>query len=69
MKKKDNKSPQVLAILQEIERINTLIELHKNQDLSELMLPQYQRLKIKFVSELQDLLNNSYAVQFGNQAA
>lgn len=69
MKKKDNKSPQVLAILQEIERINTLIELHKNQELSELMLPQYQRLKIKFVSELQDLLNNSYAVQFGNQAA
>lgn len=69
MKLKDNKSPQIVAILQEIERVNQLIELHRNQELSDLMLPQYQRLKAKFVTELQELLQNSYAVQFGNQAA
>jgi hypothetical protein len=51
-----NKKIRVLDILDNIEQLNTLINLHKKETRSSLMVKQYQNMREQFLAELKTIL-------------
>jgi hypothetical protein len=51
-----NKKIRVLDILDNIEQLNTLINLHKKETRSPLMVKQYQNMREQFLTELKTIL-------------
>jgi hypothetical protein len=51
-----NKKIRVLDILDNIEQLNTLINLHKTETRSPLMVKQYQNMREQFLTELKTIL-------------
>lgn len=52
----NNKKIRVLDILDNIEQLNTLINLHKKETRSPLMVKQYQNMRERFLTELKTIL-------------
>ena len=51
-----NKKIRVLDILDNIEQLNTLINLHQKETRSTLMVKQYQNMREQFLVELKSIL-------------
>ncbi len=62
MKKQNNITPQIVAILNEIERLNNIISLHKDNEYGEVMIEQYQRLKMQYIVDLEQLMLDNYQI-------
>ena len=52
----NDKKIRVVDILDHIEKLNTLIRLHKDESQSALMIKQYQNLRQQFLDELKTIL-------------
>jgi hypothetical protein len=69
MKKQNNITPQIVAILNEIERLNNIISLHKDNEYGEVMIEQYQRLKMQYIADLEQIMLDNYQISFLKIAA
>jgi len=61
------KIAQVTDLLEQIEAVNEMIDLHRKAD-NDFMLKQYQHRKEKFVKELKESLAN-FGIEPGDLAA
>jgi hypothetical protein len=52
----NNKKIRVLDILDQIEQLNTLINVHTKETRSTLMVKQYQNMRQQFLDELKAIL-------------
>jgi hypothetical protein len=69
MKKQNNITPQIIAILNEIERLNNIISLHKESEYGEVMSEQYLRLKMQYITDLEQIMLDNYQISFVKTAA
>ena len=58
----DNKIIRVVDILEQVEELNKMIELHKSND-NNSMLVQYQFMKREFIQELETLLLGQFQIK------
>ena len=54
----DENLARVLDILEQIKKLNKMIDLHKNQSGDNFMVNQYQDLKNRFLKELKEILSH-----------
>ncbi len=54
----EEKIARVSDILEQISKLNEMIDFHKNQSGEKSMLKQYEEMKEEFVVELEELLSN-----------
>lgn len=66
----DEKSIRILDLLEQVKKVNAMIDLHQNHTLDEVMIRQYKDIKQQFLSELKDLLSEfQIEVQINNETA
>jgi hypothetical protein len=54
----DPKKVRILDVLDQIDRLNTLIKVHHQETNSLLMVKQYTHLRLRFLNELKTLLHD-----------
>ncbi len=54
----DKKASRVLDILDQVKKLNKMIDLHQNQSKDEMMVSQYQDMKDRFLLELKEILSD-----------
>lgn len=54
----DKNSIRVLDILEEVKKLNKMIDLHKNNSGDSFMVNQYQDMKNRFLVELKEILSD-----------
>lgn len=52
----DKEMARVLDILEQVKKLNMMIEMHKNQSNDDFMVRQYEDMKHRFLEELKDIL-------------
>jgi len=52
----DQEMARVLDILEQVKKLNRMIEMHKNQSKDDFMARQYEDMKHRFLEELKDIL-------------
>ena len=53
----DEKTARISDILEQIERLNQMVDFHKNQSGEESMMRQYEDMRNEFLRELETLLS------------
>ena len=53
----DEKTARISDILEQIERLNQMVDFHKNQSGEESMMHQYEDMRNEFLRELETLLS------------
>ena len=54
----DKKASRVLDILDQVKKLNKMIDLHQNQSKDKMMVDQYQDMKDRFLLELKEILSD-----------
>jgi len=54
----DKKAARVLDILDQVKKLNKMIDLHQNQSNDDMMVNQYQDMKDRFLLELKEILSD-----------
>ena len=54
----DEKTARISDILEQIERLNQMVDFHKNQSGEESMMRQYEDMRNEFLRELETLLSS-----------
>lgn len=54
----DEKTARVSDILEQIERLNQMVDFHKNESGEESMMRQYEDMRNEFLRELETLLSS-----------
>lgn len=66
----DEKSIRILDLLEQVKKVNAMIDLHRSQSGDEFMIHQYEDMKQRFLTELKDLLSEfEIQVQIQSEAA
>lgn len=54
----DDQSARVLDILDQVKKLNKMLNMHENQSQDMLMVNQYRDLKNRFLNELKEILSD-----------
>lgn len=54
----DKNSARILDILEQVKKLNKMIDLHKSQSGDNFMVNQYQDMKNRFLEELKEILSD-----------
>ncbi|WPP52169.1 hypothetical protein [Catalinimonas niigatensis] len=54
----DEKTARISDILEQIERLNQMVDFHKNESGEESMMRQYEDMRNEFLRELETLLSS-----------
>lgn len=66
----DERSARVVDLLDQIKKVNQMIDMHQNQSKDNFMVRQYQDIRQHFLSELKEILSEfNIEVQLNNEAA
>ena len=66
----DENSARVLDLLEQVKKLNEMIDLHQNKSQDSFMVSQYQDMKNRFLEELKGILSDyEISVQIEDKAA
>jgi len=54
----DKDLARVLDLLEQVKKLNKMIDLHKNESEDDFMVNQYQDMKNRFLEELKEILSD-----------